>query len=519
MRGNRSTSLEVTCEPTGGERARDEADAVGRHHGGGAQRPRVCDPAACAIICAVNAISEYLREQAAAHRATAAENPDDPRYLQSAESLEALADYADAGAEQGIFQMRYLLEHHVVDGRFAWPEGQSGRSIMHFGFDKPVRGEWDLEQFLMDLCDMAKSDAARHIGSNEGEIDRDDAPALAERYGLGVDRVHGALDAGARHPPRLLDRDPRLARGQPRDPRRARGDGRGDRRAGQGGDLRQRRAAHRQERARGRRAPGPRADRRRSSASRSTRSARRPRSSASSSAAQKSQSPPRLLPAAGSMVLVQHAAPTRSQEEPMSRIRKTAAIISTAALLGGGGLGVAQAASGDAGSRPARSGQPGGPMSSASLAKIASTLGVTTAQLKAAMAANRTNPSARPADGARRGDGMATELAAALGVEAAEVQAILTANRPAKPAAGTAAARPPRGARPSNTKLIAALASGLNLDTAKVKAAFAKIEAARKAEHAARHAAMYAAIASDLGVGADAVKAAFEANRPAKPAR
>jgi len=28
----------------------------------------------------VNPISEYLREQAAAHRATAAENPDDPRY-------------------------------------------------------------------------------------------------------------------------------------------------------------------------------------------------------------------------------------------------------------------------------------------------------------------------------------------------------------------------------------------------------------------------------------------------------
>jgi hypothetical protein len=144
----------------------------------------------------VNALSEYLREQAAAHRATAAETPDDPRYLQSAESLEALADYADAGAEQGLFQMRYLLEHHVVDGRFAWPEGQCGRSIMHFGFDQPVGGEWDLEQFLMDLCDMAKSDAARHIGSNEAEIDRADAAQLAERYGLGVDRVHGALDAG-----------------------------------------------------------------------------------------------------------------------------------------------------------------------------------------------------------------------------------------------------------------------------------------------------------------------------------
>lgn len=144
----------------------------------------------------MNAISEYLREQAATHRATAAESPDDPRYRQSAESLEALAAYADAAAEQDAFPMRYLLEHHVEDGRFRWAEGQCGRSIMHFGFDTPVHSEWDLEQFLMDLCDMAKSDAARHIGSNQSEIDRAQAPALAERYGIGVDRVHGALDAG-----------------------------------------------------------------------------------------------------------------------------------------------------------------------------------------------------------------------------------------------------------------------------------------------------------------------------------
>jgi hypothetical protein len=128
----------------------------------------------------VNALSEYLREQAAAHRATAAENPDDPRYAQSAEALEALARYADHGEEQGLFQMRYLLEHHVIDGRFAWAGGQCGRSIMHFGFDRPVTSEWELEQFLMDLCDMAKSDAAE----------------LAKRHGLAVDRVHGALDAG-----------------------------------------------------------------------------------------------------------------------------------------------------------------------------------------------------------------------------------------------------------------------------------------------------------------------------------
>jgi hypothetical protein len=147
----------------------------------------------------VNALSEYLREQAATHRATAAEKPDDRRYVQCAEALEALAAYADQGEEQGIFQMRYLLEHHVVDGRFAWAGGQCGRSVLQFGFDNPVRSEGELEQFLMDLCDRAKSDATRHIGENEGEFDRADAAAIAARFGIDVDRVHGALDAGRRY--------------------------------------------------------------------------------------------------------------------------------------------------------------------------------------------------------------------------------------------------------------------------------------------------------------------------------
>ena len=147
----------------------------------------------------MNALSEYLREQAAAHRVTAAEKPDDPRYERSAETLEALARYAEAGAADGLFQMRYLLDHHVVDGRFAWPEGQCGRAIGQFGFDAPVRSESELEQFLMDLCDLAKSDASRHIGTREGEFDRDDAEAIAARFGLSVDRVHHALDTGRRY--------------------------------------------------------------------------------------------------------------------------------------------------------------------------------------------------------------------------------------------------------------------------------------------------------------------------------
>jgi hypothetical protein len=156
-------------------------------------------PYACEIMRAVNPISEHFREQAAAQRARGAEQPDDPRYGHSAEALEALADYADAAAERDAFQMRYLLEHHVVDGRFAWAGGQCGRSVMQFGFDIPVRGEDELEQFLMDLCDRAKSDATRHIAENESRFDRGDARAIATRFGIDVERVHGALDAGRRY--------------------------------------------------------------------------------------------------------------------------------------------------------------------------------------------------------------------------------------------------------------------------------------------------------------------------------
>ncbi|MEA2156742.1 MAG: hypothetical protein QOE11_2882 [Solirubrobacteraceae bacterium] len=147
----------------------------------------------------MNPISDFMREQAAAHREAAAKRPDDPRPLNSAAALEALADYADAGAQEGAFHMRYLLEHHVADGRFAWPKGQSGRAILLFGYDSPVGGEAHLEQFLMDLCDLVRSDAARHIGSNERDFERADAEQIAARHGLSAERVHHALDAGRRY--------------------------------------------------------------------------------------------------------------------------------------------------------------------------------------------------------------------------------------------------------------------------------------------------------------------------------
>jgi hypothetical protein len=144
----------------------------------------------------MTALGDYFREQASAHRASAQEHPDDPRYPRSADALENLADYTDVAAEEGLFQTRYLLDHHIVDGKFAWPEGQSGRAVPRYGFDQPIRDPMDRETFLMDLCDLAKIDAARHIGSSERDFDRAEALEIAKRYGLSRDLVHHALDTG-----------------------------------------------------------------------------------------------------------------------------------------------------------------------------------------------------------------------------------------------------------------------------------------------------------------------------------
>ena len=162
------------------------------------------------------------------------------------------------------------------------------------------------------------------------------------------------------------------------------------------------------------------------------------------------------------------------------RIRKATAIVSAAALLGGGGIGIAQAASGtSARARPLRPSPGRRPDESATLAKIASTLGVTTAQLKAAMPARR-RPSrptgSRPAAPAWR---PSSPPRSASRPRRSRRSSTPTA-RPS-PAAGRGAGPPAAAApSPSNTKLVAALASGLGIDEATVKAAFDKIEAAHR---------------------------------------
>ncbi len=207
----------------------------------------------------------------------------------------------------------------------------------------------------------------------------------------------------------------------------------------------------------------------------------------------------------------------------MSRIRSITAAVTAVAVMGAGGLGVASAATSSSkattkSASTAQRGPKGGPraMSTAQLDAIAKAIGVSSSDLKAALDANKP---AKPADGGPgkgdKGAGFAADLASALGVQTSAVQSILDANRPAKPAAGT---KPAPGSRPDDSKLVAALASGLNLDETTVKAALDKLHTAHEADHTARETAMYAAIAKTLDVDAAKVKAAFEANRPAPPA-
>lgn len=199
----------------------------------------------------------------------------------------------------------------------------------------------------------------------------------------------------------------------------------------------------------------------------------------------------------------------------MFRTRKLATALAATALIGGAGFTAAEAAkSGNGSGQQQRAGgkHRGGPIPTSALTAIAETLGVSTADLKAALEANK---SAKPSGESRPGpEQLAADIATALGVDAAQVTPILEANKPAKPQGRPGRGGPP--AEPDHSALITALADGLGIEQATVQAAFDKLESDREAEHEARHQAMYEALATALGKTADEVQAAFEANRPTK---
>jgi hypothetical protein len=195
------------------------------------------------------------------------------------------------------------------------------------------------------------------------------------------------------------------------------------------------------------------------------------------------------------------------------RSRRAAAILTAAVLAPTAAIGVSAAGAQDTGSSPpsAQSDRPPrghGP----DLAALATRLGVTQARLKAAFDATR--PTGDAQEGARK-DGLAADLAKALGVSTDKVQTILDKNRPDKPTGRPAAGTKP--AKPDTSALVTALSDGLGIEKATVQAALDKLDAAHKADHAARDAAMAAALAKQLNLSAATVQDALASVRPAAP--
>jgi GrpB-like predicted nucleotidyltransferase (UPF0157 family) len=135
-------------------------------------------------------LGDYLRQQAARQRDYAAAKQQDPRHLRSAQSLDDLAQTADREIQANGFYACNLLRHFDGDG-FAWPDGRAARAIADYGYLQPPD---DHDEFIAELSGLVTLDVCSHISQHETEVDRRDAPAMASRYGVGLDRIHNALD-------------------------------------------------------------------------------------------------------------------------------------------------------------------------------------------------------------------------------------------------------------------------------------------------------------------------------------
>jgi Clp amino terminal domain, pathogenicity island component len=184
-------------------------------------------------------------------------------------------------------------------------------------------------------------------------------------------------------------------------------------------------------------------------------------------------------------------------------IRKTLALLAVMSAAAAGGAAYAGAqddsGSGSSGDRSAQQRPDRGPggcdgpgMHRQGLAALARELGVSRAKLREAL--NAVGVGDRP----DKGD-LAADLAQALGVEESAVQEILDENRP-------------DGRRGPHVHgdIVEALASGLNIDEAKVEDALERL-------HEQRHDEFAAALAEELGLDAADVEEALDSFRPPRP--
>jgi hypothetical protein len=191
----------------------------------------------------------------------------------------------------------------------------------------------------------------------------------------------------------------------------------------------------------------------------------------------------------------------------LARTRKTFTVLGVIAAAAAGGAAYAGAQDDSGNSNGNRSAQqrpdrgPGGcegrGMRRQNIAALARELGVTRAQLRAAL--NAVGAGDRP----DKGD-LSADLAAALGVEQSAVEEILEANRPD--------GRRGPGGPGGHGDIVEALASGLNIDEAKVEDALESL-------HEQRRDAFAAALAEELGLDAADVEEALDSFRPGPPPR
>jgi Clp amino terminal domain, pathogenicity island component len=140
--------------------------------------------------------------------------------------------------------------------------------------------------------------------------------------------------------------------------------------------------------------------------------------------------------------------------------------------------------------RPARRADPGEPAQA-----LASKLGIDAAKVRAAFDALR-------AKGPQAGDPLAS-LAKALGVDEAKLRAAMQA---AGPRGG-----PGPHPHPDDTAFAGDLAKALGLDASKVEAALAKLRTRAEADHKAKEDKLASALAAKLGLDANKVKDALAA--------
>lgn len=128
-------------------------------------------------------VEDVVRSQAHWRRQKAAEFPNDPGNLQSAEALDSLADYVAAEADSTVG----LLQELMVDGLLGGQK--TSRELSRYGYGFNVVGEFQHEELLEELHGLVMEDAydAVREGAQDDPTEGGLNPIEVEAAKLGVE--------------------------------------------------------------------------------------------------------------------------------------------------------------------------------------------------------------------------------------------------------------------------------------------------------------------------------------------